>query len=56
MATRYITLSVGTSKVMTMSVTAMQIFIEIINNFEGDKISIKRSYNKQNLTPVIISY
>ena len=43
-----------TSNIMTMSVTTMQIFIEI--NFEGIKITFKRSYDKQNLTLVIISY
>ena len=56
MATLYITLSAGTNIVMTMSVTAMQIFIEIKKNFEGDKIAFKRSYDKPNLTSVIISY
>ena len=45
MTTRYITLSAGISKVMTMSVSTMQIFIEI--NFEGDKIAFKtESYTR----------
>ena len=38
MPTRYITLSEGTSNVMTMFFTTIQIFIEI--NFEGNKITI----------------
>ena len=50
MIKRYITLSVEKSNVMTTSVTTVQIFIEI------DKIALKRSYDKQNLTLVIISY
>ena len=54
MTTRYITLTEGTSNVMTMSVTTMQIFMEI--NFEVDELEFKRSCDKQNLTPVIISY
>ena len=52
MTARNITLSAGTSNVMTTSVTTMQIFIEI-KNF---KIAFKRSYDKQNLTLMIISY
>ena len=44
----------GTSKVMTTSVTTLQIFVEI--NFEGYKIAIKMSSDKQNLALVIISY
>ena len=55
MTTCYITISVGTSYILATSVTKMQIFIEI-NNFEGDKIEFKRSYDKQNLTLVIILY
>ena len=50
----YITLSAGTNNVMTTSVTTMHFFIEI--NFEGDKNAFKMSYDKQNLTLVIISY
>ena len=41
MTTRYLTLSAETSTVMTISMTTMQIFIEI--NFEGDKIAFNRS-------------
>ena len=47
MTTCYITLSEGTSNVMKTSITTMHIFIEI--NFEGDKITFKMSYDKQNL-------
>ena len=54
MTTCYITLSAGTSNVMTMSITTMQIFME--TNFEGDKITFIRSYDKQNLTLEIITY
>ena len=54
MTTRYITLSVGTSYVMTMSVTRMQIFSEISKNFNGDTIAFKGSYD--NLTRLIISF
>ena len=53
--TCYITLSAGTSNVMTTSVTTMQIFIEI-NKLQRHIIAFKRSYDKQNLTRVIISY
>ena len=38
------TLSAGTSNIMTTSVITIQIL-----NFEGDKITPKRSYDKQNL-------
>ena len=55
MTTSYRTLSTVTSNVMMASVTTMQIFIEI-NKFKGDKITFKRSYDKQNPTLVIISY
>ena len=57
MTTSYITLLAGTSNVMMTSVTTYNnaIFIEI-KNFEGDKITFQWSYDKQNLTPVIISY
>ena len=55
MTTRYITLSPGKVNVMTTSVTTIQIFIEI-TNFDGNKITLKMSYYKQNLTQVIISY
>ena len=54
MPTCYITLLEGTSNVMTESVTTMHIIIEIIK-FEDDKIAIKMSYEKLNLTLVIIS-
>ena len=54
MTTHYVTLSAGIRTVMTTSVTTMQFFIEI--KFEGDKITFKMSYDKQNLTLVIISY
>ena len=53
MPTRYITLLVGTSNVMTTSVTTMHIIIEI-NKFEDNKIAFKLM-NRQNLTLVIIS-
>ena len=53
MITRYITLSAVTSNIMTMSVTAI-LFLKI--NFEVDKITFKRSYDKQYLTRVITSY
>ena len=52
MTTCYITLSAGTSNVMTTSLTTMQIFME--TNLEIDKISFKRLYDKQNLTLVTI--
>ena len=55
MTTRYITLSTETVNVMTTSVTTIQIFIEI-TYFDGEKITFKMSYDKQNLTEVIISY
>ena len=51
-----LTLSAGTSSVMTKSMTTMQIFIEIKKNFEGDKIAFKKSYDNQILTFVIIPY
>ena len=53
MSTRYITLMIGTVNVMTTSITTIQVFIE---NFDGEKITFKMSYDKQNLTQVIISY
>ena len=54
MITRFITLSAGTSIIMTTLVTTMQTIIE--TNFERDKIAFKMSYDKQNLTLTIISY
>ena len=39
---------------MTTSITTMQIFIEI--DLEYDKIAFKRSYDKQNLSLLSISY
>ena len=56
MPTRYITLSEGTSNVMMMSFTTIQIFIEI--NFEGNKITfighmINISYFKSLLKSLI---
>ena len=52
----YITLSARTSNVMMASVTSMHTYVEI--NFEGDKITFKRSFlgNIEDLTRVIISY
>ena len=41
--------------VMETSIKTMQFLIEL-TNFEGDKIAFKRSYDKQNLTLMIISY
>ena len=55
MTTRYITLLAGTSNAMTTSVTTMQILLKL-TTVEGVKIAFKRSYDKQNLTLVIISY
>ena len=56
MTTRYMTLSAGSSKVITKSVTTMQIFIKQ-TNFEGDKIAFESSYYVyQNLTLVVISF
>ena len=55
MTIHYITLSAGRGNVIRTSMATMQIFIEI-TNFEGDKIAFKRSYDKQNLTLVVISY
>ena len=55
MTTRYITLSVRTSNVMMTSVTTMQISLKY-TNIEGDKIAFERSYDKQDLTLMTISY
>ena len=56
MTTRYIIISAGTSNVMTTSITTMLIFIENKTSVEGDKIAFKSSYDKHNLTIMIISY
>ena len=52
MTTSNITLSAGTSDVMPTSVTKMRIFIELTNV----EVAFERSYDKQNLTLVIILY
>ena len=49
--TRYITLSVEKSNVMTTYVATIHISIEI-----GDTIAFSRSYDKHNLTFTVISY
>ena len=56
MTTRYITLSAGTSKVMTTSVTAMQIFMEIKQTFKAIKSHLKGPIIEQNLKLMIIKY
>ena len=45
-----ITLATGESNVMTMPVTTMQFFIEIMFSLK------EMSYDKQNLTVLVISY
>ena len=54
MTTFYITLPEVSGNVMKTSVTTTQCFNEI--NCEGDKITFKSSYDKQNLTLMIIPY
>ena len=56
MNTRYITLSAGTSNVMTTSVTTNAFFVEIISTLKAIKSSFERSYDKQDITLVVISY
>ena len=46
MTTRYITLSVGTSNIMTTSVTTMQTFMEINKTLKAIKGVFKSSYAK----------
>ena len=56
MTTRVLTLSAGTSNVMATSVTPMHFFVEILSTLKAIKSSFKRSYDKQNITLVVISY
>ena len=53
MTTRVLTLSAGTSNVMTTSVTTMHFSLSTL---KAIKSSLERSYDKQNITLVVISY
>ena len=56
MTTRVITLLREYVTSLTTSVTTMLIFIGNMSTFRGDKIVFKKSYDKTNLTLVVISY
>ena len=56
MTTRVLTLSAGTSNVMTTSVTTMYFFVEIMPTLKAIISSFEMSYDKQNITLVVISY
>ena len=56
MTTRVITLLREYATSLTTSVTTMLIFIGHMSTFRGDKIVFKKSYDKTNLTLVVISY
>ena len=56
MTTRVLTLSAGTSNVMTTFVTTMLFFVEIMSTLKAIISSFERSYDKQNITLVVISY
>ena len=57
MTTRVLTLSAETNYVMTTSVTTMHFFIEIMSTLKAINCPFERSYDKQNITlVVVISY
>ena len=56
MTTRALTLSVGTSNVMTTSVTTMHFSLKKMSTLKAIKSHFERSYDKQNITLVVISY
>ena len=51
MTTRVLTLSVGTSNVMTTSVTTIHFSLKSLSTLKAIKSSVERSYDKQNITP-----
>ena len=55
MTTRYITLSAGTSNVMTTSVTTIHFSLKLLSTLKAIKRSFERSFDKQNITLVVIS-
>ena len=55
MTTRVLTLSAGISNVMKTSVTTA-FFVEKMSTLKAIKSHFERSYDKQNITRVVISY
>ena len=56
MTTHVLTLSAGTSNVMMKSVTTMHFSLKKMSNLKAIKSHFERSYDKQNITLMVISY
>ena len=56
MTTRVLSLSAGTSNVMTTSVTTMHFSLKDCQPLSQLKSTFERSYDEQNITLLVISY